>query len=196
MVHLPRRRFSSFGFTLIELMVTLALLAILSAIAVPSLVTFRRNAELTGITNNFLAALHTARSESMKRNMNAMVVPTNKDTDWSKGWIVFVDVDRSATYSTGDIVVMEQEAPPSYITVSGNSFFAASPSYVMYDGSGFSKVKTGSGDLANGTLTISRNDAASTDYSQIRRIKIAITGSVRICTPKSASDTACSATGD
>ena len=182
------------GFTLIELMVTVALIALLSAVAVPNFVTFRRNSELTGITNNFLGALNAARSEGMKRNLNAMVVPANNDTDWSKGWIVFVDVDRSDNYSTSDIVILQQPAPPSYISISGNGFFGASPSYVRYDGSGFSRPK--SSDTANATLNISRNDASSTEYNQIRRIKIAITGRVRVCTPKSASDAACSTSDD
>ncbi len=182
------------GFTLIELMVTVALIALLSAVAVPNFVTFRRNSELTGITNNFLGALNAARSEGMKRNLNAMVVPANNDTDWSKGWIVFVDVDRSDNYSTSDIVILQQPAPPSYISISGNGFFGANPSYVRYDGSGFSRPK--SSDTANATLNISRNDASSTEYNQIRRIKIAITGRVRVCTPKSASDAACSTSDD
>lgn len=182
------------GFTLIELMVTVALIALLSAVAVPNFVTFRRNSELTGITNNFLGALNAARSEGMKRNLNAMVVPANNDTDWSKGWIVFVDVDRSDNYSTSDIVILQQPTPPSYISISGNGFFGANPSYVRYDGSGFSRPK--SSDTANATLNISRNDASSTEYNQIRRIKIAITGRVRVCTPKSASDAACSTSDD
>ena len=182
------------GFTLIELMVTVALIALLSAVAVPNFVTFRRNSELTGITNNFLGALNAARSEGMKRNMNSMVVPANNDTDWSKGWIVFVDVDRSDNYSTGDIAILEQSAPPSYISISGNGFFGANPSYVKYDGSGFSRPK--SGDNANATLNISRNDVPSTEYNQVRRIKIAVTGRIRVCTPKSASYAACSTSDD
>lgn len=181
---------NSKGFTLVELMITMAILAILSAVAIPSLQSFQRTSELSNITNNFIAALHSARAEGMKRNMDTMVVPANKDTDWSKGWIVFVDVDRNGAYSTGDIIVMEQPAPPSYIIISGNNTFAANPSYVRYDGSGFVKPKAG--DLANGALNFVGD---ATNYSQIRRIIIAITGSFRVCTPKSATDTTCSSTG-
>ncbi len=181
------------GFTLIELMVTLSLLAVMSAIAVPSFVSYRRNAELTSITNSLVAALNAARSESMKRNMNAMVVPTNNDNVWSKGWQVFVDIDRDGTFSTGDLVVMSQAAPPSYIAVTGNGTSSETPSYVLYDGSGFSKNKAG-GFGAN-TIQIARSDTASTNFREIRRLKISSTGRIRVCTPTSASDSACSSSG-
>lgn len=178
------------GFTLIELMVTIALMAIMLGIAAPSFVTFKRNSELTSIANNFLAALNAARTEAMKRNMFAMVMPANNDNDWSQGWNVFVDTNDNGVFDSGDIVVMQQEAPPPYITLTGNGSTAASRSYVRYDGSGFSRPM--GTNTANTTLTISRSDASS-DVRQIRRIVVGLTGRPRVCTPKSSSDTTCSA---
>lgn len=179
------------GFTLIELVITVALMVIMLAIATPSFVSYRRNSELVSIANNFMAALNAARSEGMKRNMYAMVVPVNNDNDWSSGWVVFVDVNADGEYDSGDIVVLREEALPSYITVSGNGSTSETKSHVRYDGSGFSRPI---GSLANATLSISRNDANS-DFRQIRRVKIAVTGRARVCTPQSASDTNCSASG-
>lgn len=183
------------GFTLIELMVTLAIAAVLGLVAVPNFVTYRRNAELTSITNSFIAALNSSRSEAMKRNMNAMVIPKDNAADWSKGWMVFVDVNRNNTYDSADIVVMEQAEAPSYISFTGNGTAAVTPkSYIMYDASGFSK--TTDGGFGANTLQVSRNDVTNTDFSQIRRIKISSTGRIRVCTPVSATDTGCKAVAD
>lgn len=192
LAHPLKARHGSQGFTLIELMVTIALLVIMMALAAPSFLSFRRNSELASISNSFLAALNTARTEAMKRNMFAMVVPLNADNDWSKGWLVFVDTDDDKAFdSTKDILVMQQEAPPSYITLTGNNSTAASASYVRYDGSGFSRP-TGT-DVPNTTLTISRSDAAD-DFRQIRRVKIAVTGRARVCTPTASNDATCLST--
>ena len=75
------------GFTLIELMVTLAIAAVLLLVAIPSMTAFKRNAELTSATNTLLASINAARGEAMKRGTNAMVVPAN-GSDWNTGWIV------------------------------------------------------------------------------------------------------------
>lgn len=179
------------GFTLIELIVTFSLLAILLALAAPSFVSYRRNSELVSITNNFIASLNAARTEGMKKNMYSMVVPIGNDNNWSAGWVVFIDVNSDEVFDSGDSIVLKQEAVPSYISISGNGSTAEANSHVRFDGSGFSRPI---GTLSNATLSISRADAGS-DYRQIRRIKIAVTGRTRVCTPQSATDSNCSSSG-
>lgn len=185
-------RANSEGFTLIELMVTLALLAILLAVAVPNLTTFQRNAQLTSFSNTLLASMNAARGEAMKRGRYAMIVPIDS-TNWSSGWIVFVDINRSYVYeAANDITILTREATPSYLTITGNGTPAASPPYIMFDASGYSKTKAGG--FGASTFEIKRNDVSGTEQlTQIRRIKIASTGRVRVCTPVSATDANCSA---
>jgi type IV fimbrial biogenesis protein FimT len=196
MMRRPRR---PHGFTLIELMVTLAIAAILMFLAIPSFVSYQRNTQLTSAANSLLAAINAARGEAMKRGMNAMVVPTDNGSDWAEGWVVFVDKDNSRTYTdTGDVkdsIVLTQAAVPAGISISGTGIASGGTPYILFDASGYSKTKTG----GFGALSISfgREGVAAADgYRQTREIKIASTGRVRICTPESATDTKCSYTGD
>lgn len=78
------------GFTLIELMVTMALVAVLLRIGIPSFVSFQRNSELTSAANGLLSSINSARTEAMKRNMNAGVVPASGNSwagDGLHSWI-------------------------------------------------------------------------------------------------------------
>ncbi|MDG2524560.1 Tfp pilus assembly protein FimT/FimU [Stenotrophomonas sp. HITSZ_GD] len=100
---------SSRGFTLVELMVTIAVLAILVAIAFPSFeATFRSNRVAT--TNNaLLSALSMARSEAV-RNTRGGGVCASADGEgcngnWSNGWIAFADNDGSGDFTDGDTVI-------------------------------------------------------------------------------------------
>lgn len=115
------------GFTLIELMVTIAIAAILMMIAIPSFTAYQRNAELTSFINSMVAAINGARGEAMKRGRYAMIVPAD-NTNWSSGWIAFVDVDRSWNYDASkDILVFSREAPPSYLSITKNGTANAAP---------------------------------------------------------------------
>lgn len=77
---LPFRR--SAGLTMIELMVTVAVLAILLAIAAPAFQTMIDNRRLTGAGDNLLADLRFAQSESVKRNAQVTVTVT-PGSSWS-----------------------------------------------------------------------------------------------------------------
>ena len=179
------------GFTLIELMVTIAIVAILMVVAVPSFITYQRNSELTSFSNTLLASINAARGEAMKRGRYAMVVPAD-GLLWSSGWVVFVDVDGARTYNIAtDVTVLVAPPPPSYLLITGSGTASLAVPYIMYDASGYSKTKAGGFGAI--TLEIKRSDVSGTEQlNQTRRVKIASTGRARVCTPKTASDTECS----
>lgn len=180
------------GFTLIELMVTITVAAVLLAVATPSFLNYQRNSELTSAANSFVAGVNVARGEAMKRGMNAMLVPSS-GTDWSSGWTVFVDQDRSGALNTGDTTIIQQPALPIYFNVTGQGTAGETPAYIMFDASGYAKTKTaGFGAL---TLTIARNDlSGALLIEQTRRIVVARSGRARACKP--ATDSTCIANAE
>lgn len=180
------------GFTLVELMVVLAVMAILVTLTAPNLGSFMRSAELTTAASSFVSALNAARSEAMKRNLPAMVMPLDTaHANWSKGFVAFVDVDRNGDFDEAtDIVVMRHPIETAFLAISGNGSAGATPAYVRYDGSGFSRKINGT--VSALSLSFSRNDVPPTEiFGQTRRVIVAMTGRLRICTPTSASDARC-----
>lgn len=74
------------GFTLIELMVTLGIAAILAGVAVPSMFGMLANARIKSATHDFYSALTFARSQAIQRYEVVNIVPRNND--YSNGWDV------------------------------------------------------------------------------------------------------------
>jgi type IV fimbrial biogenesis protein FimT len=89
--------FKSKGLTLLELMITLAIAAILIASAAPSFRESIQNTRMVTQVNELQAALSLARSEAIKRNENVTVCRSNDGAsctgNWQDGWIVFVDLN-------------------------------------------------------------------------------------------------------
>ena len=85
------------GFTLLELIVTMAIAAILATVAVPGFTESIIRNRLTTYNNQLVAAFNLARSEAIKRNQQIIVRKTG--ANWENGWHVFVDVDRSSPAS-------------------------------------------------------------------------------------------------
>jgi len=96
------------GFTLIELMFTIVVLAVLLGIGVPNFRDFVRNSRLTAAANDLLADVNLARSEAVKRRVPVTLCKSANGTDCAAaaaaftGWIVFVDDANPLVDSSDD----------------------------------------------------------------------------------------------
>jgi Tfp pilus assembly protein FimT len=85
------------GLTAIDLLVTMAALAIVILIAVPSSTTAIRKQQMNEAASNLLSGLSAARSESVARSSTVTVCPSSngqtcrRDSNWNLGWLVFSD---------------------------------------------------------------------------------------------------------
>jgi len=129
----PRHRLASRGFTLIELIITIALVAVILGIGVPSLTSMLRDNAIVAITNELVADLQFARSEAIKRNQPVAICRANAaldgcvaDASWENGWIVFPESAGAAngTLDAGETVIRTHNgvtAGDATIRVPGNA---------------------------------------------------------------------------
>ncbi len=119
------------GFTLVEMMATLIISAILLAMAVPSFRTFIVDQRVKGATLELMGALRFARSEAVKRNAAVSVVAA--DGGWSAGWEVR-DGDGAArsgkTLSGGSVGVNEAGGQTS-LAFNGQGRLAANAFFTL-----------------------------------------------------------------
>lgn len=90
------------GFTLIELIITIAIVAILMSLAVPSIRTMMANNQVAVTNNSIISALNLARSEAVTRANQVGVCPSNNGNgcnngQWNTGWVVFDNLDGNGT---------------------------------------------------------------------------------------------------
>lgn len=103
------------GVSLIELLVAVAIVAVLGAIGVPAFGQFRADQQVEAQRDALVQAVSTARVEAQRRAIPVMLCPSSTGQrcggvdDWSKGWIVYVDNDRSQSFSAeADTLLLSQ----------------------------------------------------------------------------------------
>ncbi len=140
------RRSRARGFTILELMMALAVTAILAMLAVPSMRDYLRNSRLSSAGNDLLHSFAVARAEAVKRQTNAVVCSSASPTtaapvcDGSpfSGWFVFADTNNNGVFDAADVIV-ERHGPidPSVsVKQDGNGVQIFQPS-------GFARPATG-----------------------------------------------------
>jgi type IV fimbrial biogenesis protein FimT len=169
------------GFTLIELMVTISILAILLAIAIPSFQGLIASSRLTSAHNDLLSALAQARSNAIKVGNRVTVCMSANGTScastggWEQGWISFVDTTRSgssASVDTGETIATTYAALPPGVVINGNL------PYISFSADG--QPKTMTGGFLSGTMRICSTSAALANDKRARNLTLNSAGRISV----------------
>nr|WP_321241730.1 GspH/FimT family pseudopilin [uncultured Tolumonas sp.] len=160
------------GFTLFELLITIAIGIILLTIGLPSMRQFIVSNAVEQESNNFFNSIHSARSQAIALNQDVVVCYANtSNTCTTTGYnhlLVFVDKDQNGVLNTGN-------ADPDVILLTGGSISNS----IILNASQTNYRFTQDGMLRNNgaTLTLYNNDFGCS----ARRIILSLAGSAQIC---------------
>jgi type IV fimbrial biogenesis protein FimT len=139
------------GFTLFETIITMAIVAILLAIAIPSYRYVTNANRIAAEINGLLGDMQYARSEAIKEGQTVTVCVSTNSTScagaavstWEKGWLVFSDLNGDHQVNGTDTILRVQSA------FSGTDTFSALPAsgYVTFNREGFSTSGVGNAGL-------------------------------------------------
>ena len=170
----PRSR----GLSLIELLVTLFIAALLMGMAAPSMAAIMNSSKLTSTSNTFLAGLRLARSEAIRRGGRVAMCTSSDGVHcaetggWEQGWIIFHDPNGNGVVDAGERLIERAEAPDSGIVFTGTQNVSRA---IVFMGTG--RNRTMAGGMQAGTLTLcNRRDAGGPG----RQIVIASGGRTRV----------------
>ncbi len=128
------------GFTLIELMVSLAVIAITLSVAVPGFQSLVERKSIQSIAPLFERSIKYARSEAVQRGQTLQILPSTKGSDWATGWVVqSVAVDGTVT------IIRNFEGLPASINFESDDFDTTTP---------LSLLSTGEADESGGSFTL------------------------------------------
>jgi type IV fimbrial biogenesis protein FimT len=117
------------GFTLMELMVVLAVAGVVLGLAVPSFKSFRANNRLTNAANDYLVVIQVARTEAVKRGVPVAIClavdPRDEAAGCSsasvaRGVIAFVDVNNDCVHDAGEELLRGEWLPEDAVRVRSN----------------------------------------------------------------------------
>ncbi|QFT53480.1 hypothetical protein FIU95_02680 [Microbulbifer sp. THAF38] len=136
------------GFTLLELLITLAVLSIFLLIGLPSFTQMLQNTQLQTAAEEFFASVQLTRTNAITRNQR---VTMRNMGSWEQGWEIFADNDNDGNRGTDEVLILSS-GPQEKVRVKTNRPVA---DYISFISTGESrKVGSPQGALQMGTLHI------------------------------------------
>lgn len=157
------------GFTLIEAMLAMALLAVLAGLAAPALTQLRHAQQVRVASIDLASAFVLAREEAITRRQAVLVV--SQDGEWSKGWRIFIDLDADGSHDDGEPLLYVGAPRGAGVRIGGN---APVSRYVRYTPSGEARLLSGA--FQAGTLTVCHESGRQ----PLRRLVLSASGRLRI----------------
>jgi type IV fimbrial biogenesis protein FimT len=133
-MHLQKRKQA--GFSAIELMTVVAIVAILLTVGTPSFRSLLQNQRMTTASNDLLAAINLTRSEAIKRGERVHLASASGSDDWAKGWVVFIDKNNDHKPDAEDEIIFSHQALADGITIVRKPDDTA----VQYNGTGHAQA--------------------------------------------------------
>jgi len=172
------------GFSLIELMMALALMSILLVLGIPSFQAVVKANRLIAANNDMIGSLNLSRSYAIKENIRVTLCKSHDGVacadagGWDQGWIVFTDQNNNAAYDVvGERVLLIQEQVGGGVAMIGDTQLE---DYISY-------VPRGNTQLTSGAIQTGAIVTCDQGGGVGRRLRIAPTGRVQV-----AKETGCS----
>jgi len=180
------------GVTLVELVITMAVLVILLAIAAPAMQQFIARSAMQGLQTDFASAFNRARLDAISRNSCVSLCPLSSSAastcestaanlgNWHQGWIVFANPGCGAVAAGGpaaaDIIAVREPGAARYTLIDQG---ASPPSLHTFNARGV---------LRSTGRTILLNDTADAGSPHARCLKLNMQGRLLADLPKSSGD--------
>ena len=165
----PKPWSRSSGVTLIEMAITVTILGILAAVALPAFNNVIVANRLAAGSNEMVGSLQVARSEAIRRGSRVVVCSSTSGTacggTWTNGWIVFEDRNRDGVVSAGESILRTRSAISDLQVLSSTNVGTA----VVFRPDGM--AWQGTGALLAGRIVVCKADSAVPE--NVRQIEIA-----------------------
>ncbi len=187
LIHARRRHGDQRGLTLVELVVTIALLSLLIGLAAPSFTLWTRNAKVRTVSDSLITGVRLAQSEAVRRNRQVVLFLTSSQTcdntvgasisgaHWAVRTVPLIAGEAVETVQCG---VLADTAPG--VSISG-------PVALCFNSAG-RQVANADPGIGGSACTLAASGVSTYDVSMLQadrplRVLVALAGQARMCDP-------------